>query len=110
MKRKNVVVLALSIIALAFYAFTIMQTNSIKGTVTPADKAVKAVAISSNGKSADSVSAPITNGSFEIQNLKAGDYSVIIEAMAPYGNASKVGVSVQNGKATDLGEIQLQQK
>ena len=107
MKRKNVVVLALSIIALAFYAFTIMQT---KGTVTPADKAVKAVAISSNGKSADSVSAPITNGSFEIQNLKAGDYSVIIEAMAPYGNASKVGVSVQNGKATDLGEIQLQQK
>jgi hypothetical protein len=111
MKNTMITVIASSFIALVISAFTMMQSSSIKGTVNPADKAVKAVVISSNTKASnDSISAPITNGSFEIQNLKAGDYSLTIEATAPYGNATKVGITVQNGKSTDVGEIQLQQK
>lgn len=111
MKNTTITVIACGIIALVISAFTIMQSSSIKGTVNPADKAVKAIAIPSDTRSSsDSVSAPITNGNFEIQNLKAGDYSLIIQAAAPYGNATKVGITVQNGKSTDVGEIQLQQK
>jgi len=111
MKSTMISVVACSIIALVISAFTIMQSSSIRGTVNPADKAVKAIAIPSDNKaSSDSISAPITNGNFEIQNLKAGDYSLIIQATEPYGNATKVGITVQNGKSTDVGEIQLQQK
>jgi hypothetical protein len=108
MKSTRIPVIASGFVALAMSAFTLLQTSSIKGTVTPADKAVKVWAVPSS--STDSVSAPVTNGSFEIQNLKPGDYSVVIEAQAPYGNAKKEGVTVQDGKTTDVGEITLQQK
>ena len=67
---------------------------------------MKAWAISAT----DTLSAPVTNGSFEIENVKAGNYSVIIEAQAPYTNTRKKDVEVKDGGATDVGEIQLQQK
>jgi len=102
-------VIACAVLAIVFSAFTFMQTSSIKGTVAPADKAVNAVAISSTNPS-DSASAPVTNGSFEIQNVKPGEYLVTIHAMTPYGNATKTGVMVESGKTTDVGEIQLVQK
>ena len=67
MKNAKFAAFASGIVALGLSAFTLLQTNSIKGTVTPADKAVKAWAISST----DTLSAPVTNGTFEIQNVKA---------------------------------------
>ena len=106
MKNTRLAAVGAGIIAIAISAFTSMQTNSIKGSVTPADKAVKAWAISSN----DTLSAPVTNGSFEIQNVKAGDYAVIIEAQAPYANTRKKDVNVTDGQTTDVGEIKLQEK
>lgn len=106
MRNNRYGVIGAGIIALAVSAFTSLQSNSIKGTVTPADKAVKAWALSSS----DTVSAPIVNGSFEIQNVKAGDYSVIIEAQAPYANTRRKDVMVTEGQTTDVGEIKLQQK
>ena len=106
MKNTKFAAIGAGIIAIAMSAFTALQSTSIKGTVTPADKAVKAWAISSS----DTLSAPVNNGSFEIQNVKAGDYSVIIEAQAPYANTRKKDVVVKDGQTTDVGEIQLQQK
>ncbi|HMG68908.1 MAG TPA: carboxypeptidase-like regulatory domain-containing protein [Chitinophagaceae bacterium] len=106
MKTTKFAAVAASIIAIAISAFTHLQTNSIKGTVTPADKAVKVWALSNN----DTISAPITNGTFEIQNVKAGDYSVIVEAQAPFANTRKKDVVVKDGETTDVGEIKLQQK
>src|SRR6476620_215332 len=106
MKNAKFAAFASGIVALGLSAFTLLQTNSIKGTVTPADKAVKAWAISST----DTLSAPVTNGTFEIQNVKAGNYSVVIEAQSPYANTRKKDVEVKDGGATDVGEIQLQQK
>jgi hypothetical protein len=106
MKNAKFAAFAAGIVALGLSAFTLLQTNSIKGTVKPADKAVKAWAISAT----DTLSAPVTNGSFEIQNVKAGNYSVIIEAQAPYANTRKKDVEVKDGTPTDVGEIQLQQK
>lgn len=109
MKSRTIVVMACVIFSLILFSFALRQSSSIKGTVTPADKCVRAIAIRDN-KPADSVSTTISNGSFEIQNVKAGEYSVVIEATSPYGNARKVGVTVENGKTTDLGEIELQQR
>lgn len=106
MKNTRIAAIGAGIIALAISAFTSLQTTSIKGTVTPADKAVKAWALSPT----DTLSAPVTNGSFEIQNVKAGDYSIVIEAQAPYANTRKKDVVVADGQTTDVGEIKLQQK
>lgn len=106
MKKTKLTAIGAGIIVIAISAFTSFQTSSIKGTVTPSDKAVKAWALSAS----DTLSAPVTNGTFEIQNVKAGDYSVIIEAQAPYGNTRKKHVKVTDGQTTDVGEIQLQQK
>ena len=106
MKNTKFAAIGAGIMALAISAFTSMQSNSIKGTVTPADKAVKAWAVSQS----DTLSAPVTNGSFEIQNVKAGDYSVVIEAQAPYANTRRKDVKVTDGQTTDVGEIKLQQK
>ena len=106
MKNAKFAAFASGIVALGLSAFTLLQTNSIKGTVTPADKAVKAWAISST----DTLSAPVTNGTFEIQNVKAGSYSVVIEAQSPYANTRKKDIEVKDGVATDVGQIQLQQK
>jgi ABC-type Na+ efflux pump permease subunit len=111
MKKRNIVVVVCVMVIIAITAFTMKQTNSIKGTVTPGDKAIKVVAIPSGSRSdKDSVIAPVANGSFEIQNLKPGDYDVVVEAQEPYGNTLKTGVTVEKGKTTDMGEIQLQQK
>jgi hypothetical protein len=106
MKNTKFAVLGAGILALTISAFTRFQTTSIKGTVTPADKAVKAWALSAT----DTESAAISNGSFEIQNVKAGDYSVIIEAQAPFANTRRKDVKVADGQTTDVGEIKLQQK
>ena len=51
----------------------------------------------------------VENGAFEITGVKAGTYTVIIEAKAPNKNTSKEGVVVADGKATDVGEIKLGQ-
>ena len=111
MKSAKIVVPGFLTIGLAVLAFNFQQTSSIKGHIMPADKAVKVVAVPSDERSIkDSIAAPITNGNFEIQNLKAGDYSVLVQAQAPYESVLKAGVTVEKGKATDLGEIQLQQK
>ena len=95
----------LSIAAAGLFAFNAMKAGSIKGTVTPADGAATAWAVSST----DTLKAPIEKGAFEITNAKPGTYKLIIEAKPPYKNAAKDGVTVTDGQAADAGEIKLQQ-
>lgn len=87
------------------FAFNAVQTGSIKGTVTPADGAVRAWALSGT----DTLKATIDKGSYEITGAKAGTYRVIIEAKPPYKNVAKDGVTVVDGQPTDAGEIKLEQ-
>jgi hypothetical protein len=97
---------ALSIVAtLGLYAFSARKPGSIKGSVTPANAAVKAWAISGS----DTLKAGIDRGSFSINDVKPGVYKVIIEAMPPYKNMAEEGVAVHDGQQTDIGEIRLQQ-
>jgi hypothetical protein len=105
MKQLKTTVLALSVMAAGLFAFKAIDNGSIKGTVSPAEGAVQAWALSST----DTLKAAITNGAFEITNVKPGDYRLIIEAKPPYKNVAKEAVSVKDGAPTEVGEIKLAQ-
>ena len=107
MKKTKLALVALAISTAMLFSFNAFQTSIIKGTVTPADKAIKAWAISSS----DTLSAKVQNGTFEIDNVKAGTYSVIIEAQAPYASTRRKDVVVTDDTpVTNVGEIKLQPK
>jgi len=107
MKKAKLALVALVISAAMLFSFNALQTSTIKGTVTPSDKAIKAWAMSST----DTLSANVLNGAFEIKDAKPGTYSVIIEAEAPYASTRRKDVVVTDGvPVTDIGEIKLQPK
>ena len=107
MKKTKLVFTALAISAGMLFSFNTFQTSTIKGTVTPADKAIKVWAMSP----ADTLSANVLNGAFEITNVKPGTYSVIVEARAPYATTRRNDVIVSADSAvTNVGEIRLQFK
>lgn len=107
MKKIRLALAAVVISAGALFAFNAVQTSTIKGTVTPADKAVRAWAISDT----DTLNAAVQNGAFEIKDVKAGTYSVIIEAQEPFASTRKKDVEVKTDTPiTDIGEIKLQPK
>jgi hypothetical protein len=105
MKNAKLSLAAFVFAAAGLFAFSGLQTGSIKGTVNPADGAVRAWALSSS----DTLRADIDKGTFEITDAKAGTYRVIIEAKPPYKNTAKDGVTVTDGQATDVGEFKLEQ-
>ncbi len=107
MKKFRLALVTLAVSSGTLLSFSAIQTSKIKGTVTPADKAVRAWAISEK----DTLRAEIQNGGFEIDDVNAGTYSVIIEAQEPFANTRKKDVVVDPAsQVTDVGEIQLQQK
>jgi hypothetical protein len=92
------------VVTAGFFAFSPFKGGSIRGTVLPADGAVRAWAESST----DTLRAPIINGSYEITDAKPGTYKIIIEAKPPYRNIAKDGIMVNDGQASDAGEIKLE--
>jgi len=107
MKKAKLALVALVISTAMFFSFNASPTSTIKGTVTPADKAIKAWAMSAT----DTLSANVLNGAFEIKDLKPGTYSVIIEAEAPFASTRRKDVAVTaDAPVTDIGEIKLQPK
>ncbi len=105
MKKTKLSLAAMSILAAGLFAFNVITEGGIKGTVAPPEGAVRAWAISGT----DTLKADVSNGAFEIGAAKPGTYTVIIEATAPFKNATKEGVEVAEGETTDLGEITLEQ-
>jgi hypothetical protein len=94
-----------AVVASGLFAFNILTAGSIKGTVSPADGASRAWALSAT----DTLKASISQGAYEIKDAKPGSYRVIIEAKPPYKNAAKDSVVVMDGQATEVGEIKLEQ-
>ena len=91
------------ILLIVFGAFSILAGGSIKGKVIPGDGASQVWAMSS----ADTLKAAISQGNFEITNVKQGVYKVYIDAIDPYKDIVKESVQVTEGGTVDLGEIQL---
>ena len=104
MKRKVKLLIPAAFAAcILLFAFNARFAGSIKGKVSPADAATRIWAQSAT----DTAHADIMNGNFEIPNLKAGTYKVVVDAKPPYQNMSKDNVVVADGQATDVGTITL---
>ncbi len=104
MKKPIVLFLAIGIIVMVASAFS-KQGSTIKGWVTPKEAAISAWAISKT----DTFKTHVTSeGMFEIFNVKSGNYSVIVQATAPYKTGQKDGVIVTEGSMVDVGEIKLE--
>jgi len=106
MNTKKIKVLAASLaMVFSLFAFTTFKNGSIKGTVSPSASATSAYVVSGM----DTMRTNIQNGVFEISQIKPGTYKLVVQAIAPYKNFEKEGVVVNEKKATDVGEIALQQ-
>ena len=105
MKSVKTGLVALAVATTGFFAFTFAGA-SIKGTVTPAENATVVKAISGT----DTLKAAIENGAFELFAPKAGTYTIVVEATAPYKNTTKEGVVVADDKPVDLGTITLEKQ
>lgn len=105
MKKIKVSVIALATIALGAMAFRNADGGSITGKVRPLDGATEAWAI----QGSDSLKTPVSDGAFTFKDARAGSYTVIIDAKEPFKDATLTDVKVEDGKTTDLGEINLQQ-
>ena len=103
MKKIKVSMLALAAVAFVAFAFKGVDGGTIAGKVTPAEGATEVWAITGT----DTLTSPVTDGAFTFTNAKAGAYTVIIGAKAPFKPATVTDVKVDEGKATDLGEIKL---
>jgi hypothetical protein len=105
MKSVKTGLIALAVATTGFFAFNFAGA-SIKGSVTPAENAVGVRAISGT----DTLKSAVENGKFELFAPKAGTYTIVVEASAPYKNTVKEGVVVADDKPVDLGEIALEKQ
>ncbi|WP_440135685.1 carboxypeptidase regulatory-like domain-containing protein [Chitinophaga sancti] len=100
------IMLVLAIAVTGAFAFKTRDEGSISGKITPADGATTAWAIIRT----DTLKAPVNDGTFSLQQAKAGTYTVIVTAKSPFQDVTIANVRVEDGKATDLGEIKLAEK
>lgn len=104
MSKIKVSLLALAAIALGAYAFKGFD-GSITGKVRPADGATEAWAV----QGSDTLKTAVSDGAFTFTGARAGTYTVVINAKDPFRDAVVNDVRVEDGKTTDMGEINLQQ-
>lgn len=105
MKRKFNLLPLLMIPVIALFSFSLKFAGGIKGTITPAENAGNVWAIAGN----DSTKVTPLQGVFQISDLKAGTYKIVVEGKAPYKDFVKEGVAVKDGETLDLGKITLNQ-
>jgi len=104
MKNTTFKIMAILLIAVTLFSFTMFKPASITGRVTPPEAIKDVWAVSLN----DTVHGTVVQGGFNIMNVKTGTYKVIIDANAPYKDVVKEGISVTEGQPVDMGEIKLE--
>lgn len=87
------------------FAFRVYWNSPVKGSVTPSNAGDQAWVISKT----DTLNAPVFEGNFEIDNVKPGNYTLMITGRPPYRNTFKQGVNVVDGQPTDVGVIEMNQ-
>jgi hypothetical protein len=86
-------------------AFRAYWNSPVKGSVSPLDGALRAWVISKT----DTLNSPVIQGTFIINNVKPGNYTLMLEGKPPYRDSYKQDVVVTEGQPTDVGVIQMLQ-
>jgi hypothetical protein len=86
------------------HVFTVKQTGSISGVVKPAD--AYPVLTLFNGTDT-AYALPFKNGEYKVRGLKAGTYSLFVNASNNYKDTTITGITVEKGKNTSLTQIKL---
>ncbi len=92
---------------IGFCSFNFLRhwNSPVKGSVNPSNAAIRAWVFSKT----DTFNAPVNiSGLFEIDGVKAGSYTLMVEAHGPYRNTIKDGIVVVDGQLTDVGVIEMQ--
>ena len=84
-------------------AFSSYYNSPVKGSVSPANGVSRAWVISQH----DILSAPVIEGNFMINNVKPGNYTLMLEARPPFRDSFKQDVLVVEGQPTDVGVIEM---
>jgi hypothetical protein len=79
--------------------------GEVEGKILPLD--AKAVVRITDGAGFNAVALPFRGGEFKIRGLKAGTYTVTVEALAPYKPQTINNVVVKKGEDTEIGTITL---
>ena len=104
MKKSSLGFLATATAALGLMAFTTVETGTIKGTLSPANSVDQVLAISG----ADTLKVTPDSASFTFDQVKAGSYTIIVDAKEPLKDKTLENVTVKAGEVADLGEIKLE--
>lgn len=102
-ERFDFIALLISLFLLSAFMLVRNPGGTIKGTVVPADSALRVCAI----KLKDTVKANIVGGKFVLAKLKPGKYDLLIEPIPPAKGKKVTGVNVNDGRVTDVGLIRL---
>lgn len=86
-------------------AFRVYWNSPVTGSVTPSDAGIRAWVISKT----DTLNAPVIQGNFMIENVRPGNYTLMIDGRPPYRSTFKQSVMVVDGQPTDVGVIQMNQ-
>jgi hypothetical protein len=85
---------------------TIGLNGSITGSIVPPSVITALSAVDSGGNAFGTFSD--TTGSFLIQGIPAGNYTLFVNPPAPYQADTLFNVAVVNGQMTDVGQVLLQ--
>lgn len=86
------------------HVFTAKQTGSISGVVKPAD-AWPVITVYNDTDTAYAL--PWKDGQYKLRGLKAGTYSLYVNASNDYKDTTITGVTVVKGKNTSVDQIKL---
>ena len=90
---------------LLLVGFTHRFNTLVSGSVNPTDAGLRAWVFSATDTLTSSIES---NGRFQISNVKAGHYRLLIEGKPPYRNVVKEGIVVTDGAPVDVGTIDMQ--
>lgn len=106
MKNNKIVLWAVALLALILLVFAKPFTaGSVRGTIVPHASAAQVWLFSGT----DTLRSSIQDDVFEIVNVKAGTYSLIVDPMPTYKTTVRTGIKVNDGEATNVGEIIMEQ-
>ncbi|MCO4293372.1 carboxypeptidase regulatory-like domain-containing protein [Solitalea sp. MAHUQ-68] len=104
MKRIMLGIVALTGLSAGLFAFTAAELSGIKGNIVPSTGASYVWAIMGT----DSLKTSVNSGSFEFNNIKPGNYKVVVDAIEPLKDV-QFEVSVPENKVINVGDIKLAQ-